>query len=84
MRCEGQRLLLDDKSCHLLVQTPQGNLSRYMRHLNGVYTQRYNRAHGCDGQLFRGRYKAILVEELRKNIDEIKQQIIGQKSQTET
>jgi REP element-mobilizing transposase RayT len=48
---------------HLLIQTPQGNLSRYMRHLNGVYTQRYNRAHGCDGQLFRGRYKAILVEE---------------------
>ncbi len=47
---------------HLLIQTPQGNLSRYMRHLNGVYTQRYNRAHGSDGQLFRGRYKAILVE----------------------
>lgn len=48
---------------HLLIQTPEGNLSRCMRHLNGVYTQRYNRAHGCDGQLFRGRYKAILVEQ---------------------
>jgi len=48
---------------HILVQTPQGNLSRFMRHLNGVYTQRYNRAYRCDGQLFRGRYKAILVEE---------------------
>lgn len=48
---------------HLLVQTPQGNLSRFMRHLNGIYTQRYNRSHRCDGQLFRGRYKAILVEE---------------------
>ena len=48
---------------HLLLQTPQGNLSRYMRHLNGVYTQRYNRVHNCDGTLFRGRYKAILVEE---------------------
>ncbi|MCD6581014.1 MAG: transposase [Desulfuromusa sp.] len=48
---------------HLLVQTPKGNLSRFMRHLNGVYTQRYNRRHGYDGQLFRGRYKAILVEE---------------------
>jgi putative transposase len=47
---------------HLLVQTPHGNLSRVMRHLNGIYTQRYNRAHQCDGQLFRGRYKAILVE----------------------
>lgn len=48
---------------HILLQTPLGNLSRFMRHLNGVYTQRYNRIHECDGQLFRGRYKAILVEE---------------------
>jgi REP element-mobilizing transposase RayT len=48
---------------HLLVQTPDGNLSRGMRHLNGVYTQRYNRKHGLDGQLFRGRYKSILVDE---------------------
>ena len=47
---------------HLLVQTPDSNISRAMRHLNGVYTQRYNRVHHCDGQLFRGRYKAILVE----------------------
>ena len=30
-----------------------------MRHINSVYTQRYNSAHGCDGQLFRGRFKAI-------------------------
>lgn len=48
---------------HLLVQTPQGNLSRFMRHVNGVYTQRYNRLHRYDGQLFRGRFKAILVEQ---------------------
>jgi REP-associated tyrosine transposase len=47
---------------HLLVQTPDANLSRSMRHLNGVYTQRYNRRHGYDGQLFRGRYKSIVVE----------------------
>ena len=48
---------------HLLVQTPDGNLSRLMRHINGVYTQRFNRFHGCDGHLFRGRYKSILVGE---------------------
>jgi REP element-mobilizing transposase RayT len=48
---------------HLLVQTPSGNISRCMRHINGVYTQRFNRIHGVDGQLFRGRYKAVLVEE---------------------
>ncbi len=46
---------------HMLVKTPEANISRSMRHLNGVYTQRYNRRHHCDGQLFRGRYKSILV-----------------------
>ena len=34
-----------------------------MRHLNGVYTQRFNKYHKKDGHLFRGRYKAILVQE---------------------
>lgn len=48
---------------HILLCTPEGNLSRFMRHLNGVYTQRHNRKHKKDGPLFRGRYKAILVQE---------------------
>lgn len=48
---------------HLLIQTPKANLSRAMRHLNGVYTQRFNRLHKKDGPLFRGRYKATLVQE---------------------
>lgn len=48
---------------HLLVQTPKANLSKAMRYLNGVYTQRFNRNHKKDGPLFRGRYKAILVQE---------------------
>ncbi|HPR53349.1 MAG TPA: helix-turn-helix domain-containing protein [Deltaproteobacteria bacterium] len=47
---------------HLLIQTPNANLSRAMRHLNGVYTQCFNRSHSCDGQLFRGRYKSIVVD----------------------
>ena len=47
---------------HLLVETPEANLSRGMRHLNGVYTQRFNHAHRRDGHLFQGRYKAILVQ----------------------
>ncbi|MBW2202216.1 MAG: transposase [Deltaproteobacteria bacterium] len=46
---------------HLMLQTPDANLSRCMRHLNGVYTQKYNVNHGWDGTLFRGRYKSILV-----------------------
>ena len=47
---------------HLLVQTPDANISRCMRHIDGVYTQRFNRRHDCDGTLFRGRYKSILIE----------------------
>ncbi|MGB9698091.1 MAG: transposase [Thermodesulfobacteriota bacterium] len=47
---------------HLLVQTPSANLSRCMRHIDGVYTQRFNRRHGHDGPLFRGRYKSLLIE----------------------
>ena len=46
---------------HILVQTPDANISRCMRHLNSVYTQRYNSRHGFNGPLFRGRYKSILV-----------------------
>jgi len=47
---------------HLLVETPRANLSRGMRHLNGVYTQKYNRNHNSVGHLFQGRYKAFVVE----------------------
>lgn len=53
---------LMDNHYHLLIGTPQANLSRIMRHLDGVYTQRYNRRHKRDGPLFRGRYKAIVVD----------------------
>lgn len=48
---------------HLLLQTPLGNLSRSMRQIDGVYTQEFNRRHHLDGQLFRGRYKSILIQE---------------------
>lgn len=47
---------------HLCLRTPEGNLSRVMRHLDGLYTQRFNRLHRRDGALFRGRYKAIVVD----------------------
>jgi chromosomal replication initiation ATPase DnaA len=47
---------------HMLVQTPEANIWISMRHLNGVYTQRYNSRHKCDGPLFRGRYKSILID----------------------
>jgi len=47
---------------HLLIETPEANLSRGMRQLNGVYTQYVNRAHERIGHLFQGRFKGILVE----------------------
>ena len=47
---------------HLLIETPQANLSHGMRQLNGVYTQKYNRRHDRVGHLFQGRYKAFVVE----------------------
>ena len=46
---------------HLLLRTPLANLSVAMRHLNGIYTQKFNILHKRDGSLFRGRYKAILI-----------------------
>ena len=47
---------------HLLVQTPVPNLSRGMKQVNGMYTQRFNRRHERVGHLFQGRFGAILVE----------------------
>ncbi len=47
---------------HVCLRTPKGNLSRVMRHVDGLYTQRFNRSHQRDGSLFRGRYKAILID----------------------
>ena len=47
---------------HLVLHTRAANLSRLMRHLNGVYTQASNRRHSLVGHLFQGRFKAILVD----------------------
>jgi len=46
----------------VLLYTRQANLSRLMRHVNGVYTQYHNRRHGGSGALFQGRFKAVLVD----------------------
>ncbi len=54
---------------HLLIETPGGNLARGMRQLNGVYTQRFNRRHNSGGNLFQGRYKAVVVERERYLLD---------------
>ncbi|MBI4515138.1 MAG: transposase [Deltaproteobacteria bacterium] len=47
---------------HLLLETPEANLARAMRQLNGVYTQDFNRRHRRVGHVLQGRYKAIVIE----------------------
>jgi putative transposase len=47
---------------HLMIETPEANLTKGMRQLNGVFTQCSNRRHKRSGHLFQGRYKAILVD----------------------
>ena len=49
-------------SYQLFIKTPKPNLSRGMRQLNGVYTQRYNAKYETTGNIFHGRFKAVLVE----------------------
>ncbi|MES2206215.1 MAG: transposase [Pseudomonadota bacterium] len=53
---------LMDNHYHLLIETPDSNLSKGMRQLNGIYTQYINRTHHRVGHLYQGRFKAILVE----------------------
>jgi hypothetical protein len=51
-----------DNHFHLMVETPEGNLSKAMRHINGVYTQAFNRRHDRVGHVLQGRFMAIVVE----------------------
>ena len=47
---------------HLVIEIQDSTLSRGMRHLNGVYTQKFNWNHNQVGHLFQGRYKAVLIQ----------------------
>lgn len=53
---------LMDNHFHLVVETPEANLSQAMRQLNGVYTQAFNRRHDRVGHVLQGRFKAIVVD----------------------
>jgi len=44
---------------HLLLETPEGNLSQIMRHINGAYTTYYNVKRKRSGHLFQGRYHGM-------------------------
>jgi len=53
---------LNDDRYQLLIETPQANISRGMRQLNGLFTMRVNRLHDRLGHIFQGRFKAIVIE----------------------
>ena len=53
---------LMDNHYHLLLETPAGNLSQIMHHVNGAYTTYFNTRRSRAGHLFQGRYKAILID----------------------
>ena len=60
VRCHAYCLM--SNHYHVLLQTPEGNLSAAMRQLNGVYTQRFNRSHDRCGHVLQGRFGAQLVD----------------------
>ncbi len=62
-RVELHAYVLMSNHFHLMVSTPRGNLSEFMRHFNVSYTSLYNRRHKRVGHLYQGRYKAILIDQ---------------------
>jgi len=57
-------VLMDDHY-HLLVETPEANLSRWIRSLNVSYSRWLNRRHRRTGAFVQGRFKAILIADGR-------------------
>ncbi len=55
--------VLMDNHFHLLVQTPEANLSRAMQWVNVSYSVWFNRRHQRVGHLFQGRFSAAIVED---------------------
>jgi REP element-mobilizing transposase RayT len=48
---------------HLVIETPEPNLVDGMKWLQNTFASRFNRFHNKSGQVFKGRYKSILVHE---------------------
>ena len=55
--------VLMDNHFHLLLETPQANLSRVGQWLNGTYTVRFNHRHRRRGHLLQGRFGSVLIED---------------------
>lgn len=62
---------------HLLLETPEPNLSRGMHRINTVYSQSFNRRHERAGHLMQGRFKAILVEKERHLLELVRYVVLN-------
>ncbi len=60
----------------LVLETPEPNLSRGMRQLNGEYTQAFNRRHGRCGHVFQGRFRSIVLEKERPLLEMIRNVVL--------
>ena len=61
-RIEAHAYCLMGNHFHLVLFCPEGNLSQGMHHLGSTYAQRFNRRHGFDGSVFRGRFRSKPIE----------------------
>jgi REP element-mobilizing transposase RayT len=61
-RIEVHAYVLMGNHYHLLVRTPDANLSQAIQWLNVSYSVWWNRKHQQCGSLFQGRFKAVIVE----------------------
>lgn len=62
---------------HLLLETPEPNLSRGMHRVNAIYSQAFNRRHDRAGHLLQGRFKAILVEKERHLLELVRYVVLN-------
>jgi putative transposase len=62
---------------HLLLETPEPNLSRGMHRINSIYSQQFNKRHDRVGHLLQGRFHAILVEKERHLVELVRYVVLN-------
>lgn len=60
--CSIYAYVLMSNHVHLLIETKDVPLSKFMQGLNQTYTMHFNRKYRTSGHLFQGRFKAILCD----------------------
>ena len=62
---------------HLLLETPEPNLSRGMHRLNSMYCQLFNNRYERVGHLLQGRFHAILIEKERHLLELVRYVVLN-------